>query len=369
MRALSMSQPWAELVMRGVKTVEPRSWRPKETGPQRIAIHASVNIELDKIERLWHDSSNVARVFADQGWGHIADVRALPRGAIIGTVELRGVHSAAAVRAADVDPSRKDWIGDALENAVRDPVTGHLKPGPAPAHALAVAIPATGWVFGFARALAIEPLTDVRGYQHLWEMPADLAADVAAREARSRRGEWRPVAPSREAVRASLAGWRQRFETNEARYAYGLMSAALHEMANDVLTLEDGSAEQMLKGGMRVWKEERGETGADGQLYIRVPRQLKSLFGDAARVPAARFESDLRMLLAELKIAERTNAAYAKVAEAVLALVREELARAEESQSSRAALEASAKQLFKRLWLEAEEELERMDRVLHIPEY
>ena len=60
-------------------------------------------------------------MFADQGWKDLDDMRALPRSAIIGTVELRGVHPAVAVRAAGVDPSKKDWIGEALENAVRDP--------------------------------------------------------------------------------------------------------------------------------------------------------------------------------------------------------------------------------------------------------
>lgn len=369
MRALSIPQPWAALVIRGVKTVEVRSWRPKEKGPLRIAIHASANFELDKVERLWHDDSGVARVFADQGWMGRDDIRALPRSAVIGTVELRGVHAAQAVRAARVDPSRKDWIGEALENAVRDPISGHLRAGSAPARTLAVGIPAKGWVFGFAKALEVKPIHDVRGFQHLWEVPASLAEEIAGREAAARSGEWQPRVASREAVQASLALWRERFETNEARYAWRLMREAVYETINDTLELEDEGAERMLRRAMDAWRKAHGETGADGREYIRVPKRLKSLFAGESRVLAERFESDVRVLILEKELKDRRYAAYREVAERVRELVREGLARAEESPSSREALEKEAKALFKSGFWAAEEYLELTDRVVEIPDY
>lgn len=43
MRALSIRQPWAELILRGDKDVENRSWRTHHRGP--LLIHASRTVE------------------------------------------------------------------------------------------------------------------------------------------------------------------------------------------------------------------------------------------------------------------------------------------------------------------------------------
>ena len=368
MRALSIPQPWAELVIRGVKTVEVRSWYAKHGGG-RIAIHASANIELKKVEALWADDRAVAQCFADQGWKDRNDLRALPRAAVIGSVELRGVHRAQAVRAAKVDPSSSSWIEDALETAVRDPQTGRLRPGPAPARTLPVAIPAQGWVFGFARALAVEPILDVEGQQHLWALPPELAAELAAREERVRSGEWTRPEPSPERLREARDAWRERFETEEARYTTRLLREALHEAANDAFTMEDDGAERMLRQAMRRLQEERGERDADGRLWIRVPKAIRVLFDDAERVPAARFEADLRVLVHRVRHQEEAQAAYAKLYDDARSRLREGLARAEQSSTSRAELEAEVKRRFKREWLAAEEAMWRGEGTFLFPEY
>lgn len=43
MRCLSIRQPWADLIVRGIKDVENRNWRCHHRGP--LLIHASMNVE------------------------------------------------------------------------------------------------------------------------------------------------------------------------------------------------------------------------------------------------------------------------------------------------------------------------------------
>src|SRR4051812_45223158 len=68
MRALSVRQPWAELILRGKKTIECRS------RPTRIR------------ERIWIYASR-APVRSAAFWP-VTDDAALPRGVLVGTVEL-----------------------------------------------------------------------------------------------------------------------------------------------------------------------------------------------------------------------------------------------------------------------------------------
>jgi len=69
MKALSLKQPWAELVLQGKKTIELRRWNTSFRGG--FYIHASGNIDERQMKR--HN-------FED-----------LPRGVIVGRAELRDV--------------------------------------------------------------------------------------------------------------------------------------------------------------------------------------------------------------------------------------------------------------------------------------
>lgn len=71
MKALSIRQPWAELIMRGVKTIELRKYTPHHRG--LLAIHAG---------------KSVASAFCKK---YDIDPNGLPKGAIIGTVEFTDV--------------------------------------------------------------------------------------------------------------------------------------------------------------------------------------------------------------------------------------------------------------------------------------
>lgn len=73
MRALSIRQPWAELILRGIKTIEVRSINTKIR--ERFYIYASLG-------RVWEeDEVRIQRAYD-------IDVDGLPRGVIVGTVEL-----------------------------------------------------------------------------------------------------------------------------------------------------------------------------------------------------------------------------------------------------------------------------------------
>jgi len=79
MKAISLHQPWASLIMCGAKRVETRSWRPPESLiGERIAIHAAKRID--------------DCVLDDPFSRYIADpVRDAPQGVLLGSVLLEGV--------------------------------------------------------------------------------------------------------------------------------------------------------------------------------------------------------------------------------------------------------------------------------------
>ncbi len=368
MRVLSIPQPWAHLVMRGVKTFDVRTWYAKHTGG-RIAIHASARPELKQVEKVWADDRRVAECFADQGWIDGGDLLALPRSALLGTVELRGVHRGRAVLAAKVNEAPHNWLEDALETAVRDPVTGHLRPGPAPARTLPVDVPLNGWVFGFSRALAVEPITGVAGQQHLWALPAALAAELSAREARSRSGNWVHPAPSVERVQLAREAWRERFETEERRYAIRLIKEAIDEEMVRSLPLEDEGAERMLQTEVRKLSQASRSRGPDGRPLLTVPKTLRALFDGASQVSATRFEAEVRFLMSRIRYDRDYAEMYAKLTEDTVTRLREGLAREEEGSVSRSAVEAEVKREYLREWKAAEQLLPPEDREVQLPDY
>ena len=88
MKCLSVRQPWASLIIAGVKRCENRTWLVKHRGP--LAIHAAAGID----GRGWHqvfDSVGVVppdhSVTLDDGT-ELPPWRDLPRGKILGAVEV-----------------------------------------------------------------------------------------------------------------------------------------------------------------------------------------------------------------------------------------------------------------------------------------
>jgi hypothetical protein len=78
MHALSVMQPWASLIVAGVKRVETRSWRTGFRG--RLAVHASSGLPPGYDDLVGREPVRSALRLAP--WGQ-------PRGVLLGTVELR----------------------------------------------------------------------------------------------------------------------------------------------------------------------------------------------------------------------------------------------------------------------------------------
>ena len=74
MQALTLWRPWSELIARGIKRVENRTWSPRTlaTG-ERFAIHAGLRWDADAAE--WCDQYRVSQHPADHPTGIVAVVR------------------------------------------------------------------------------------------------------------------------------------------------------------------------------------------------------------------------------------------------------------------------------------------------------
>ncbi|MCC3156451.1 ASCH domain-containing protein [Hymenobacter sp. 15J16-1T3B] len=85
MKALSLIQPYATLIMLGYKQYETRSWDTKHRGP--LAIHASVGKPAWAREVAETDP-HISVILAQHG----LTFDTLPRGAVLGTVEVLGTY-------------------------------------------------------------------------------------------------------------------------------------------------------------------------------------------------------------------------------------------------------------------------------------
>jgi len=89
-KTISLKQPWASLVAMGIKRIETRSWAAVYRGP--LAIHASASTDKEIVSFLQHDPFFQSALKAALGEGAAAfDMRALPRGAVLGIGFLEDV--------------------------------------------------------------------------------------------------------------------------------------------------------------------------------------------------------------------------------------------------------------------------------------
>ena len=104
MYALTIKQPWASLIMAGLKRVENRTWRTNYRGP--LAIHAGRTVDRDAAETL--DAAGIDP----------QDFEDAPRGVILGVVDLIDViemdSAAARQQALPGFPGRYDIDSDPL---------------------------------------------------------------------------------------------------------------------------------------------------------------------------------------------------------------------------------------------------------------
>ena len=211
MRTLSIQQPFAQLVVRGVKRLEVRPWTTTYRG--RIAIHAASAVPSRDIVQEWKRDREMALRFADQGWLDREDLKALPRSAIIGTVELVAVYLGKEVREGSTPHFAWNLATNRMEVAARDARTGHLRPLETRQRPLPVPTPDDQYAWVFADPVEIDPITDVAGAQKLWTLVGELEGVIADRELLSGRGVWRATEASPARRAKGLRAWQKVWET------------------------------------------------------------------------------------------------------------------------------------------------------------
>jgi len=79
MKTLTVKQPWASLIVEGIKDIENRTWKTKFRG--RVLVHAGKNCAFDY---LMPDGRMISDTTDKLGW-HYDNI---PHGSIIGSVEI-----------------------------------------------------------------------------------------------------------------------------------------------------------------------------------------------------------------------------------------------------------------------------------------
>lgn len=138
----------------GTKPFEIRSWKTDYRG--RIALHASSGTATDALDR-GADEDVWAECFALAGLVTKADVKALRRSAIIGTIEIQEIGTV-------------DDLEDSMSEAELD-LFGDLDDDL--------------YLWRMSDPILIEPIA-IDGKLNLWTLPDDVAAQVAQRESEAR---------------------------------------------------------------------------------------------------------------------------------------------------------------------------------------
>ena len=143
MKVLSVQQPFAELIVRGVKRWELRSWSTDHRGV--LAIHASNAVPSSSFVAQAQNDEELWGAFWAQGWADREALICLPRSAVISVVELVRVAPARELAAV---PPLVDEPGDA------------------------------DFLWEFANAVWIDPVGPLSGKQRLWSLTDETARRV-----------------------------------------------------------------------------------------------------------------------------------------------------------------------------------------------
>lgn len=128
MKAISILQPWATLIVIGAKRIETRSWNTKYRGP--LLIHASAKWSKQQSLSIAQMGAYDILIKAGYDWDAIGRETTLPLGAIIGQVDLvdtstsdilMGRNGPNLPRPSIFIPSLgKEWVVDEREEAFGD---------------------------------------------------------------------------------------------------------------------------------------------------------------------------------------------------------------------------------------------------------
>ena len=151
MRALSLWQPWAQLIAIGAKRIETRSWSTSYRGA--LAIHAAK--AMPREARMFAYRDPAGKVLNDAGILLGGDCAALPRGAIVATAVLKAV-----LPTDDIQNIAKS-VGGLLPHEIDFGDYSHGR---------------FGWVLSDVQAL--RESIPCKGALGLWAVPADVECAI-----------------------------------------------------------------------------------------------------------------------------------------------------------------------------------------------
>ncbi len=143
--SLSVRQPYAQLLVRGIKRFEARTWSSTFRG--RLWIHASSKAPNAQIAEAIDGDEYFTAACYDQGWFTLDELKALPRSAVVGYVDVL-----------DVAPGRK-WQASMSETD----------------SSLCGGVDGDTILWEVAGAVEIAPVLRVDGKLNLWSLPDDVA--------------------------------------------------------------------------------------------------------------------------------------------------------------------------------------------------
>lgn len=172
-KVLSIKQPWASMIVRGLKRFEIRSWTTPYRG--QLIIHASSAQPTKRLaEELLEDSPAITALLKKIDISSLDELRALPRSAIVGSVTLVDVFDSDAVqKLTTVDDAEllMELDDEYFYWQLRDPIE-------------------------------IEPIPDIDGKLNLWELDEKTHALALKRVATGTPGKFKSSKTG-----AKLADW------------------------------------------------------------------------------------------------------------------------------------------------------------------
>jgi len=140
MKAITLWQPWAQLVAIGEKTVETRSWPTKYRG--EIAIHAAKNLP----SKSTYNHLRSLSTKADGSPSVLGPFQDLPKGCIVAIAELHDVQPTPM----KFEPYMLQWLSTPREYAY-----GNFSPG--------------RYMWFLKNIKGLDKPIPAKGYQRIWE--------------------------------------------------------------------------------------------------------------------------------------------------------------------------------------------------------
>jgi hypothetical protein len=372
MRVFSIQQPFAHLVVRGIKRLEVRTWTTDYRGP--VAIHASARIPSNADVDRWFGSRETALRFAEQGWGTRDDLKALPYGAIVGVATLSAVHLGRELLQGNTEQFAWNDETERMELAERDPATGAMLVTRPRRKPIGVPLPENQYAWVFTDPLEIEPLEEFEGKQKLWTLDMVDAIAVERLVQRAKAKEWLPPMVSAAQRLRCVRRWKQRWES-QRELIYLAADHAVRERRELASIRFNRKDERRFQEELKTYVAQHGIAAAGAApgaapTYVRVQPRFQRLLGGRDVVRVEEFELALRKRIQAQADAERANRAKERRRAAAYAVIDEAVRRAGSRAVHDAELREAVEHEIDRLYEEEEEDREFVRREIHeIGEY